>query len=166
MPIIQCKVCDTGTLTRKKRYRLSGPAVVIGYIFLVPSVIGVLFGALMLFSTGAVGVAVADQQAKEIKAELARAYVPDPIIRQVIAHKDISEHSLATLKVSQRTAIKNAETSRSASQLGAGAGAAIAGGFSLFVMIFSLCSGLLGWLLTMKKRVLQCGECSSLVQAS
>jgi hypothetical protein len=39
---IRCKVCDEGELVPRKVYRLSGPAVVIGYIFLIPSVLGMV----------------------------------------------------------------------------------------------------------------------------
>ena len=46
MPV--CKVCDKGALVRQKIYRMSAPVVVIGYILLIPSVIGILISALML----------------------------------------------------------------------------------------------------------------------
>ncbi len=47
---LRCKVCDCGTLTAKKVFRLSGPAVAIGYILLIPSVLGIAFCALMLIA--------------------------------------------------------------------------------------------------------------------
>jgi hypothetical protein len=34
---IPCKVCDRGALLDKRIHRMSGPAVVIGYILLIPS---------------------------------------------------------------------------------------------------------------------------------
>jgi hypothetical protein len=54
---ITCKVCDRGSLQRKQAYRLGGPAVVIGYILLIPSVLAMTFwlavGVLAIFvSTG------------------------------------------------------------------------------------------------------------------
>jgi hypothetical protein len=49
---IPCKVCDRGTLLRKAPFRMSVPVVVIGYIILIPSVIGIVsslvFGALLI----------------------------------------------------------------------------------------------------------------------
>ena len=42
---VVCKVCDRGSLIPTKKYRLSGPVVFIGYILLIPSVLGVLFCA-------------------------------------------------------------------------------------------------------------------------
>ena len=35
-----CKVCDSGTLTLKTVFRMSGPAVAIGFILLIPSILG------------------------------------------------------------------------------------------------------------------------------
>jgi len=43
-----CKVCDRGVLTPKKIYRMSVPVVFIGYIFLIPSAVGVLFSVVLL----------------------------------------------------------------------------------------------------------------------
>jgi hypothetical protein len=37
-----CKICDRGTLTPRKIRRLSGPVVAIGYILLVPSILGMV----------------------------------------------------------------------------------------------------------------------------
>ena len=48
-----CKVCDSGELRRKELYRMSGMAVFIGYLLLVPSVIGMLWSSvLFLISVG------------------------------------------------------------------------------------------------------------------
>jgi len=88
---------------------MSGPAVVIGYIFLVPSVLGMLFSALMfLVSLSAAG---GDDKG------------------------------------------------------GAGV-AVIGGGFAIFTGLVCFIGGLVGWLLVMKKRVLQCSVCSAVVNAS
>jgi hypothetical protein len=38
----QCRTCGIGTLRLEKRYRMSTPVVVIGYVLLVPSLFGVL----------------------------------------------------------------------------------------------------------------------------
>jgi len=45
--LLRCKVCDQGTLEHKRVYRMSGPVVFIGYILLIPSILGILFSALM-----------------------------------------------------------------------------------------------------------------------
>jgi len=42
----------------------------------------------------------------------------------------------------------------------------IAGGFSMFIIVAAFVAGLLGWLLIMRKRVLQCPHCGAVVPAS
>ncbi|HTO54456.1 MAG TPA: hypothetical protein VMR50_13815 [Myxococcota bacterium] len=163
---IKCKVCDSGTLSRKRKYRLSGPAVFIGYVLLIPSVFGVLLGGLMLVASGGVGVAAPTAARTAMVEQLQRADIPQPIIEEVVATNDVSSSSLVQLTSAQVEAIDSAKLARSAGATGAAAGAVIAGGVSIFLMVASLCSGLLGWLLTMKKRVLQCGDCEAVVQAS
>ena len=39
---IQCKVCNSGVMTKHEIYRMSMPVVIIGYIFLVPSILGII----------------------------------------------------------------------------------------------------------------------------
>jgi hypothetical protein len=43
-----CKVCDRGSLSPKKVFHMSGPVVAIGYILLIPSILGIVFSAIML----------------------------------------------------------------------------------------------------------------------
>lgn len=44
--------------------------------------------------------------------------------------------------------------------------AIVTGGFAVIIGISSFVGGLLGWLLVMKKRVLQCSVCGAVVNAS
>ena len=64
-PVI-CKVCNSGTLRSKNIFRMSRTVVTIGYILLVPSFLGMLFGALMFF-----GVNAHRENASRIHEELA-----------------------------------------------------------------------------------------------
>lgn len=41
-----CKVCDSGTLKPRTVYRLSGVVALIGYIILIPSMLGICVGGL------------------------------------------------------------------------------------------------------------------------
>ena len=104
---ISCKICDKGLLQQKKKYRMSGPVVLIGYILLIPSVLGVA-GSLVAFS----------------------------------------------------------HISSAASSSGADAGVAFAGGFIILFGVGCFVAGLLGWLLIMKKQVLQCNVCGAVVNAN
>lgn len=87
---------------------MSTPVVVIGFIFLIPSVIGIAISALLLF----------------------------------------------------------ASISANSGRLGAGSGEALVSGFAVFCGVSSFVGGLFGWLLIMKKRVLQCGTCGAVINAS
>lgn len=52
---IICKVCDRGELVHKFKYRMSTPVVAIGYILLIPSVLGIAFSLFLLFSLNYAG---------------------------------------------------------------------------------------------------------------
>jgi hypothetical protein len=45
---VSCKVCDQGILIHKRIYRMSAPVVAIGYILLVPSLLGIATCVLLL----------------------------------------------------------------------------------------------------------------------
>jgi hypothetical protein len=103
-----CRICGQGSLIDKKIFRMSGPVVFIGYVFLVPSVVGLLFWfGMFLINAWAIS----------------------------------SVH-------------------------GASGAAFISGGIIIFFGGVCLVSGLAGWLLVMKKRVLQCSVCNAVVNAS
>ncbi|HMO51779.1 MAG TPA: hypothetical protein PKE26_17265 [Kiritimatiellia bacterium] len=161
-----CNVCNQGTLTKKKKFRLSGPAVVIGYIFLIPSVFGILFGLVLLFGTGAATSESSQTMKQQIRNQLSSANIPSQLIDKVLNYEVITQSQRDALTQNQRITLESAEFSYKAGTVGTGAGAAIAGGFSIFVIFSSFIGGLLGWLLTMKKKVLQCGNCGAVVNAS
>ena len=60
MVAIKCKVCDAGTLVRRKKYLRSSVVVLIGYILLIPSIIGILLGGALLLGVGASDSAYSD----------------------------------------------------------------------------------------------------------
>ena len=104
---VACKVCDRGFLASKKIFRMSGPVVVIGFIFLIPSVLGILPAALLLGTM-----------------------ILSKLLGIVINLSGFIETIVFT------------------------------------VGILSFIGGLLGWLLVMRKRVLQCSVCGATVNAS
>jgi hypothetical protein len=108
-----CKICDRGTLMPKEMRRLSGPAVAIGYILLIPSILGMAACAILLVVSLLAGVASA-------------------------AHGSPFATAFAGI------------------------------GTLVFVYIGICCFvfGLLGWLLIMKKHVLQCVYCGAVVDAA
>lgn len=108
-----CKICDRGTLMPRKMRRLSGPAVAIGYILLIPSILG-MAGCAILF------------------------------IVSLLATFTSAAHGSAFA-----TAFA-----------GTWSIAVVSSGVGCFVF------GLVGWLLIMKKHVLQCAYCGAVVDAA
>lgn len=106
------KVCDRGSLRRKRIYRFSAPIIVIGYILLIPAALGIIFGILMVAFIGIAGVATGEP--------------------------------------------------------GLGIAAFLSGGTFILLLIIvpSLVSGLLGFLLILQKRILKCTSCGAVVDAS
>ena len=145
---------------------MSGPVVVIGFIMLVPSILGMLFGLLMLIGTGAAGTQVSASTENETRAGLVAQGVPETIVNEIISGKTVSNAELAKLPQRQQSAVQTAQISHTAGQVGTGAATAILGGFSIFVLIMSFVGGLLGWLLVMRKTVPKCSRCGAVVPAS
>src|SRR5256885_16950276 len=89
---ISCQVCGQGVMTKKPVFRMSGPAVVIGFILLIPSILGICFGGLTMFAT-VVGSAAApstiDTQIQQVRTRLLSLKVPDDIVRDVVAGKNV-----------------------------------------------------------------------------
>ncbi|MGB0062922.1 MAG: hypothetical protein WBP85_00625 [Terracidiphilus sp.] len=198
---LRCKICDSGTLISKKVFRLSGPAVAIGYILLIPSVLGIISCATMLIAINA-GVVTRDssrpsQSAFESNfrqscAQSARQRIQEQGYN--VSHQLIEQYcecALTQFKVtgsatlagqacnerladgtldkpaqdvdalySGNTVQDDRETKGLYLLRGISSAFVIAWGVAFFV------SGLLGWLLVMTKRVLQCNLCGAVVNAS
>jgi hypothetical protein len=145
---------------------MSAPVVVIGFVLLIPSVLGMLFGVFMLFVTGVASNQTSTSGESKIRAQLGAQSIPAPIINEVVSGRHVSPQEVASLTYQQQSAVHEAESSRLGQTIGGGAATVIAGGFSIFVMVASFVGGLLGWLLIMRKRVLQCARCGAVVPAS
>jgi len=203
---LTCKVCDRGTLISKEAFRLSGPAVAIGFILLIPSVIGMLSCAAMLlaFNT-AVGATLGIRangpghpyqsafdadfrhscaQSTRVRSQAEGRFPSQQQIEEycecaLSSYKEsgaVTETAeLCTQRVNDGTvdtpsrdvdAFYSATASRTAAS---GAALPVAFFGNSFLVAFGIgffVSGLLGWLLVMKKRVLQCNLCGAVVNAS
>ena len=200
-----CKVCDRGTLTPRKVFRMSGPAVAIGFILLIPSIVGMLVCAAFflgfLSHVGSESVAVEtvpvqsafDASFRKSCARSFRSAYQEQTgtPATLLMTEEACECALAGIKrtgdVSSATsacsadavlgsleppaenvdALYSGRTTRTVPPTHLpslirllGSGAAVAMGVGCFV------GGLLGWLLVMRKRVLQCGLCGAVVNAS
>jgi hypothetical protein len=161
-----CQTCGQGVLIKRKKYRMSGPVVLIGYILLIPCVIGMFFGGMLLAASGSAGTTVSVATSKATRTRLETQAIPEPIIQKVVSLETITADDRSTLTPEQKSAVDAAKISLSANKIGAGMGALMGGGISIFLMVSCFVGGLLGWLLIMKKKVLQCNQCSAAVAAS
>jgi hypothetical protein len=188
---------------------MSSPVVAIGFILLIPSILGVAFSALTLlgFNAGLTGVESGTNASEPIrpfqsdfdasfrKSCAARvrqnsqemgAYTPQHTAEQICecslsAFKETGSATLASQTCAQEIAegtleplspnvdaFYSSDTPRRASvepiaSLGVrGLGSALI----IAIGIASFVGGLLGWLLVMRKRVLQCDICGAVVNAS
>lgn len=161
-PTITCQTCNQGTMKPRKKYRLSGPVVAIGYIFLIPSILGMLIGALTMFSSGAVGSEMSKENEATYTRELKAAGLSDTQITAAHANTLTPD----TLTTAQYQAYTDARLNHSGASLGTNAGTALGGAMGFGMIIFFFCGGLLGYLLVMKKKVLQCTSCEAVIATS
>ncbi len=164
--MIPCNTCGTGELKRKKKYRMSPVVVLIGYIILLPSILGMAIGGLTLAATGEVTVEAIEETRVDAENRLQRAGIPPALITKVVDSQAITAADRAGLSQEQLRILDEVDLQVVASNAGTGIGAAMAGGFSVFLILSSFVGGLLGWLLVMKKKVLQCTSCQAVVAAS
>ena len=151
---IKCKTCDTGTMVNRKKYRMTGVVVLLGYIILIPSALGILYFGIVT-SGAATGEVLATSKAAADSA-LRAANVPEAVITKVTALDSLVASDTITLTSAQRAVIRS-------EQLGLSAGI-VGGVFFIDNPVDSLLiGGLLGWLLVMKKKVLQCNSCGAVV---
>jgi hypothetical protein len=163
---IPCKTCDAGELKKRKKYRMSGIVVFIGYILLIPSIIGMAGSALGIAATGSATEQTASAMQREARTKLRAADITAAIAERVATQQVVAAGDMNGLSDVQRQAIQDTRLEMAAGTLGVGAGAALFGGASLMLGVMSLVGGLLGWLLVMKKAVLQCNSCGAVVAAS
>lgn len=166
MQPIKCKTCEGGSLIRRKKYRMSGAVVVIGYILLIPSILGILLSVLMFGSLQVAGSETMDTVRASVEESLREAGVPDDIIARVASGQDLTAADSSVLTAYQLATVAGAELGRAAGSAGAGLGVAVGAGIAVVIGVASLVGGLLGWLLVMRKRVLECDNCGAVLAAS
>jgi hypothetical protein len=199
-----CKVCERGGLESKNVFRMSGPAVAIGYILLVPSIIGILICAVLIIvalihgsspsASGNVPVQenvdggtrrwcinslappnLSDQQAAQYCECWSSLLDHDYIGRDAIVKcmDQLSQGTIAAIDpetLSQYSSLRgHPQAYPQAPQKDAPLGISENlwwYGVTVIVGICFFVSGLLGWLLVMKKKILQCSICGATISAS
>jgi hypothetical protein len=141
---------------------MSGVVVLIGYILVIPSILGILVGVIGIVSSGSAGTISKQASQKRAESGLLAANVPVTVIAKLKDDRNaLAVSDTARLTGTQRAAIRSASLTLAASNAGTAIGVGIAAGFSIFVVVASLVGGLLGYLLIMKKSVLQCDNCGA-----
>jgi hypothetical protein len=165
---VRCKTCDVGVMQSDKQYRMSTPVVAIGYILLVPSILGILVALMMLITTASSTPGIKAPAKDAASKTLHQAGVPESIVQKVIASEQLSDAERARLiqNPTWTRPVEAAQLSIRASEVGVSAGTGIVGVFSILFGVASFVFGLLGWLLVMRKKVLQCNTCGAVVAAS
>lgn len=202
---LTCKVCDRGTLSSKTVFRMSGPVVAIGFILLIPSILGMLSCAVMLlaFNTtlgatlgiNANGSRRLHQSAAdaEFRKECKEAFLQESSELPGVSAPQFCECALSATKAIGPTgswegayqtcaqrgldhtleqpsqdvyALYSSDISNPTNAGLITAAGVFGNAFFIGLGIACFVSGLLGWLLVMKKRVLQCDVCSAVVNAS
>jgi hypothetical protein len=164
--MIKCKTCDSGELHKKKKYRMSGIVVLIGYIILIPSILGILGGGFMCVAAGAGTTGSIVLIESDARTDLMAAGIPEALTDKIVEMQGLTDTERSSLSVEQLHVVDQVSMEVVAGTAGAGLGGALAGGASFAIMVSSLVGGLLGWLLVMKKKVLQCAACGATVAAS
>lgn len=149
-------------MIKKTKFRMSTPVVVIGFVLLVPSVLGILFGALMLIMTAVTGHRVSGEGALDIKVQLIKAGITEPTLSKVASNRTLDSDEIAELTPEQLGLVKRIQSGVAGEQTAMGC----MGGFSVLIMILSFVGGIGGWLLVMWHQVLQCERCGAVVRAS
>ncbi len=146
---------------------MSTPVVVIGFIFLIPSVLGMIASALILFGVVSSAGTDANRTRDEVAARMRSNDVPEPIISAVLANPNLDADSLMDqVSMAQLSWIKDSQEKLRGSTEGSGLAVLFGGGFAIALGVASFVGGIIGWLLVMKKRVLQCSVCMAVVNAS
>lgn len=111
-----CKVCERGVLVPTKIYRMSGPVVAIGYILLIPSILGMVASALMFFGiigyNGTESSTVTNEPTQSVQEDFATGFrrscvnKPAPSMPLSVTEQ-YCECALSAYKLSLRNLISN-----------------------------------------------------------
>src|SRR5580698_2387401 len=82
---IPCKVCERGEMHSKKVFRMGGPVVVIGFIFLIPSILGMMASLLVLFGIFSSSTLGSTRIKTGVALDMRDAGISEAIITNVLA---------------------------------------------------------------------------------
>lgn len=169
--LISCKVCETGVLQPTKVHRCHGALVVLGWLLLIPSLV-VLCGSIAGAGCSVVGGAGTARASATLEpsdlavAALTSEGVPAEVVQKFRRGEHVSDLELEELPASQRDAVR---AQQGAMAIVRGAGALAGTSTVLFGGAAFLCTGVsalfgafVGWLFTLRRKVLRCASCGAL----
>jgi hypothetical protein len=154
---------------------MSIPVVVIGFILLIPSLIGVAVGLFALISS--ITPNENQEQMKQIRDRAASGLrhngVPEATINAVLDAASEGRNEDVTrlmddneMPEADRGWIYDAQDKIRSAGLTQSPASPLSAAFSIGLIVGSFVGGIFGWLLVMKKRVLQCSICGAVINAS
>lgn len=167
--MMQCEKCHSQPMVHAKIFRFSGCLVALGFCILVPSLIFLVFAALMALAGTAVTSEFGAQAEREARSKAAsdlRAIPGLPVA--VIA--DFEEdglipadrlNSLPSFDVqrSVNRVINAYQASSASAAVGTGAAAVVGGGIVLYFFFASIPALIVGFLLVLRRKVWKCTNC-------
>lgn len=157
--MVPCNTCASGELVPRRKYRSSVVVVLIGYLLLVPSLAGLVFGTMGLLEPRSTPESRASADWNAIQHLLQGWEVPARVIDAVHSLEDCAPEELAALSEEQRETVAAARRSWSVRRKGAGG--SCLGDPWLLLVLMSLTGAILGWCCVLKKTVFQCVACRS-----
>jgi hypothetical protein len=146
-------------MARRRIYRLSGPVIVIGFLFFLPALLGIAVGGFGLAFTAHTTQGVGTVVQQRIRTDLEDKHIPNQIIIRVIEERTLTDDDLSSLSGEQRALVKSTEAGLMGARIGMAGAGFLSGGIFGGIFLAGLAFGLLGLLLTMRKSVLKCGSC-------
>lgn len=156
-----CAACNRGELVRTKVRRMGGALVFVGFVLLLPSLLGFAVGVLGMLGGGMLA-SHAGKPPEQVESELRAAGVPDPMIERLLAGELPARDELATLGQKQLLAVQKGQLALVSNDVSPGT---VVGGSSVIAVV-SLVGALLGWLLIRKKPALRCSHCGTVAPAA
>lgn len=165
-PHVKCLTCNEGDLHRKKVFRLGAPIGFLGAFLVYPAYL--LLAVLVIWSMASCS-AISDEDPtlrSALADKMQEAGVPEGLANRAASGETISEPELANLTDEQREMVTTVpERMAIVDSSKVIAGGILAGlTVPLFALAFVLI--LVGWILRMRKRILQCSNCGAVTPAS
>jgi len=137
---------------------MPGVVVFLGFTILTLSILGAAAGSLILFG-GPMFAEMAKMSPDELRLEMRNAAVPEPMIEDVMAQKDIPVEVQQKLERPQLMAISSAKIALLSKDLSKDIDPKDMTQSAQIILGVSLLGIAAGWFLRMKRDVLRCSEC-------